>query len=117
MNRISLIAGPFRRWLPGQSTWFVDQVADEVARRCRPSLWQRTCRGTGTMSVPEIRGYVRAQASGLVEPEVDAALADHGIRQSLRGRMVDSAVDQLIAMVIRDVLSEQPACEMKMIAA
>jgi hypothetical protein len=117
MNRILLIPAALRRWFPGQSAWFVEQVAGEVACRCRPSLWQRTCRETATMSVSEIRGYVRAQASGLVAPEVDAALANHGIRQTLRPRVIDSAVERLIAMMIRDALSEQPACEMKMIAA
>jgi hypothetical protein len=117
MSRILLVPALLRHWFSRQRTALVHQLADDVARRCRRTLWQRTCHETAMMSIPEIRGYVRAQASGLVEFEADAALANHDATGSLRGQIVDAALEQLIAMMIRDALSEQPACEMQMIAA
>jgi hypothetical protein len=117
MNHAFLIPTSLRSRLSGRNARLVDQLGGAVAHRCRASLWRRTCRQAETMSVAEIRGYVRAHALPLVEPEVDAEMADQGIDQALRGRLIESAVERLIAMTIHDVFSHQPTCETKMIAA
>ena len=117
ISGLSLFAAWALRRLPGRNDWVVGQLADKVACRCRPNLWQRVCRVTGTMSIPEIRGYVRARALPLVESEAAAALVGRRFWPRLRQPVVDAAVDRLIAMMIGDVLREEPAEAAKLIAA
>jgi hypothetical protein len=109
--------GFLSHWLPWQKTRLVQQVAGEVARQCRASLWQYLGHKTTMMSISEIRGYVRAHAIGFVGNEVDRACLRRRIGLSLRAQVAAAAVEQLITMVIHDVLCEQPPCDIKTMAA
>jgi hypothetical protein len=104
-------------WNPWQKGRIIQQVAGEVARQCRVSLWQRVCEAMTAMSVSEIRGYVRARAASLVNDEVELACMRRQLAPSLRRQVAASAIDQLIVMVIRDVLCEQAPGDVKTMAA
>jgi len=104
-------------WLPWQKSRLVEQVAGEVARQCRASLWQRMCQKTITMSVSEIKGYVRARAAGFVGNEVDLACMRRRLSAKLRSQVLASAIEQLTTMVIRDVLSDPIPGDIRTMAA
>ena len=107
----------FRLLFPWRHVPLVEQAAGEVARQCRSRLWGRVCRRTANMSIAEIRGYVRAQAAGCVAGEVDYVLCHRCLKPALRNRVVDAAVDQLVSMVARDILSREPPANTKTMAA
>jgi hypothetical protein len=104
------------RW---HSIHLVEQVANEVARQCRAGLWRRVNRRTCDMSIAQVRGYARAQAAWCACDEVDRTLCERGLvlKPKVRNRVVQSAIDQLVAMVIHDVLSNQAPTGTKTIAA
>jgi hypothetical protein len=84
-------------------------VAGEVARECRVDLLRRVYSRTASMSLAEIRGYVRAQAAGYVEAEVDRAVRCGHLSRLLRSRVTDAAVDQLVCVVAHDAfIAESP---------
>jgi len=105
------------RFLPWRSGHLATQVAGEVARQCRSALWRRVSCQTASMSVAEVRGYVRAQAAGCVATEVEQVLARRHLKPRLRAQVAASALDQLIGMVVHDVLSEQAPSEASTMAA
>ena len=107
----------FRRFLPWRSGRLVTQVAGEVARQCRSTLWRRVSRQTASMSVAEVRGYVRAQAAGCVATEVEQVFARRRLKPALRTQVAASALDQLISMVVYDVLSEAASSDANTMAA
>jgi hypothetical protein len=69
------------------------------------------------MSIAEVRGYTRARSMKLLDEEVQRACTRHRLGDSWRSSILASAMDQLIVMVVRDVLSEQPPCVINTIAA
>ena len=105
------------RFLPWYNTRLVTQVAGEVARQCRGTLWQRVSRRTAGMSVSEMRGYVRAHAASHVRNEVALASRRRRLRSALQKQVVDAAVDQLVVMVARDVLCGVPPAGTRTMAA
>ena len=102
---------------PWHSCHIVEQVAGEVARECRNSVWQRVYHRTANMSLAEIRGYVRAQAKGFVDDEVERAIHRRHLKAKLRRRLIDASVDQLVVMVAHDVLASDPPVRTKALAA
>jgi hypothetical protein len=102
---------------PWQKARLVEQTAGEVARQCREGLWRRIAGRTSMMSASEIRGYVRARAVGFVGEEVGQTLARHQLSSGLGPQVTASALDQLIAMVIHDVLCEQTHSDVSTMAA
>ena len=119
MNPKLPTAGFLKLLFPWHSIHLVEQVASEVAQQCRAGLWRRVYRRTADMSIAQVRGYTRAQAAGCVGGEVDRTLHERrlNLKPALRDRVVQSAIDQLVAMVVHDVLSNQLPTSTKTIAA
>jgi hypothetical protein len=92
---------------PWQRRRLAEQVGGEVARECRTAFWKRICPRISNMSVAEIRGYARALAEDFILEELDMALARRRLSVAFRGRALASGVDQLVALAIRDALSEE----------
>jgi hypothetical protein len=69
------------------------------------------------MSIAEMRGYARAQAAGYVDDEVERALYRRHLKPSLRGRIADAAVEQLVGMLVHDFLSSIPPANTNTMAA
>jgi hypothetical protein len=84
---------------------YVLQLAGEVARQCRAGLYDQVNHRTANMSLPEIRGYLRALASASVPEEVDQLLERRALKPTLRAKVIEVATDQLINMVAHDVFS------------
>ncbi len=102
---------------PWYQARLVEQVGGEVARECRRTLWQQISRRIRGMSVAEVRGYARAQAVAIVAPEVDEALVRRRLNPALRNAVLEASIDQLVALAVRDVLSEAPAPATRSMAA
>jgi hypothetical protein len=102
---------------PWHDTPLVKSVAGEVARQCRDGLCQRVCRRAADMSIAEIRGYARAHAAEYVRDEVEQALRHRRVRLELRSRIAEAAVDQLVGMVARDMLTGQTMATTRTMAA
>jgi hypothetical protein len=94
--------------LPWRNDRLIEQAAGEVARQCQGDLWNKVCRRLDNMSLAEVRGYARAQAGEYAEAEVDLVLERRQLHPSLRARVLDSAIDQLIFMTVRTLLSREP---------
>jgi hypothetical protein len=69
------------------------------------------------MSIPAIRGYMRAQAGGCVGTRLDEVLARRRLESAMRPRVLEAAIEQLVAMVIHDVLAGAPAVNERSLAA
>jgi hypothetical protein len=89
----------------------IEQVGGEIARECRAGLWQSVRRQVATMGIPEARGYVRAQASWFVPTAVGPTLDRYALKPTLRAEVLASGVEQLIAMLVREALSEAVAAD------
>ncbi|MGA2035033.1 MAG: hypothetical protein ABSG68_22520 [Thermoguttaceae bacterium] len=87
-------------WLNGP---LVKQTAGEVARESHADAWTCLYERTCGMSLPQARGYIRAQAAEFIAAEVDTVLARRRIGPYLRPQIVDEAIEQLIAMLVEDV--------------
>ncbi len=108
-------------WLALLFPWFqnrlIEQAGGQLARQCREDLWRRICHRIAGMSVAEVRGYVRAQAMDGVAAEVDWTLHQHHLSSASRAKVLSSALDQLIGMMVRDVLRMTPQSGLKNVAA
>ncbi len=102
---------------PWYDAYLVTQVAGEVARECRADLWNRVQLRLANMSIAQIRGYVRAYAAGCVGLEVRQAAARRNLRHGLFARVEKAAIDQLVGMIARDVLSGELSYSQKSLAA
>jgi hypothetical protein len=100
------------RWidllLPWHQTRLVERVGGEVARQCRDDLWRRVSRHLSGMSAAEVRGYARAHAIEIVAAETDWALHRHRLSANYRARVIESGIEQIVAMVVRDALRMAP---------
>jgi hypothetical protein len=117
MSPIRLCNSLCNRLFPWCRARLVEQAGGEVARQCRAELWQRVHRQVACMSVPEIRGYVRAHAAGMAAAQVDEVLSRRSLKPSLGSRVLASGVDQLVSLTIRDALIGEPATEVRPLAA
>lgn len=90
---------------PWHNRLLVEQAGGELARDCRADVWQRGRRCTDGMSIAAIRGYVRAQAAGCVRPKVDEIASRHRLTPSMGPQVMESAIEQLVGMVLHDFLS------------
>jgi len=102
---------------PWRKHQLVERIGGEVARQCHADLWRRGGNCLENMSTASIRGYVCAYADGYIGPKTDAVLLRRGVQPTLRAAVVRAAIDQLVGMVVRDVLSIVPPAEAKSLAA
>jgi len=77
-------------------------LAAEVASRCREAVEARAREKFGVMGIQQMRGYIRAQAAGIVRGEVDD-LVDAG-RLACEDRLLAEAwaTERIIHAVIHD---------------
>jgi hypothetical protein len=59
------------------------------------------------MSIATVRGYARALAGGRMASKVDEVLPRRHLAPTLRTKVIDAAIDQLVGMVVHDVLAGQ----------
>jgi hypothetical protein len=103
--------------VPGYRSRLIEQAGGEIARECRADLWNRVRQQTIGMSIPEIRGYVRAHAAGIAESQIDLVLDRRSLRASLRTHVLASSIDQLVGMAVRDALSDEMPADARLMAA
>jgi hypothetical protein len=103
------------RWLDLVFPWhrarLVERVGGEVARQCREDLWRRVYRHLSGMSAAEVRGYVRAYATEIVMAETEWALHRHRLGPAYRAAVIESGIEQIVAMVVRDALRLVPPAQ------
>jgi hypothetical protein len=117
MSSISLCNSLCTLLFPWFRARLVEQAGGEVARECRAELWRRVHRQVASMSVPEIRGYVRAHAAGIAAAQLDAVLTRRSLKPSLGSRVLASGIDQLVSLTIRDSLIGELPAEVRPLAA
>ena len=83
------------------------QAAGQIARQCRDGLVRRVYPRTANMSMAEVRGYLRAHATGCVVAEVDRAVQNGRLQLALHKRVTQHAIDQLVAAVAHDVFCDE----------
>jgi len=104
-------------FFPQYRARLIEQVGGEVARECRAGVWQCVRQQVGCMSVPEARGYVRAQAEWFAAVRVGPSLDRYSLKPSLRTQVLASGVEQLVAMIVRDSLREAVVADARTLAA
>ncbi|MEN6459389.1 MAG: hypothetical protein ABFC63_10720 [Thermoguttaceae bacterium] len=101
---------------PRRQRHAVDQAGGELARQCRADVWRRLRLHALEMSPAELRGYARACAGELLAAEAERILDARFLRPLMRERVLGAAMDQVIPMAVRDVLSEPLAATRPMAA-
>jgi hypothetical protein len=109
------------RWFdmlfPWHRSQLVERIGGEVARQCRADLWRQVSCHLGGMTAAEVRGYVRAYATEIVAVETDWALNRHRLGPAYRARVVESGIEQIVAMIVRDALRAAAPAEVRPLAA
>jgi hypothetical protein len=107
----------FDLFFPWRNSQLVEQLGGQLARECRGDFWRQGHRCLGSMSIAAIRGYARAQASGLAAAKVDQILPPRHLKPAFRSSVAEAAFDQLVGMVVHDVLAGQLPADERSIAA
>jgi hypothetical protein len=102
---------------PWRSRRLAEQLGGQLAKECRADLSRQGCPGMGSMTIAAIRGYMRAQAGGCIESKLDEVMFRRGSNPALRARVAASAIDQLVAMAVRDVLNGERPARRRLLAA
>ncbi|MBN1394394.1 MAG: hypothetical protein JW959_05185 [Pirellulales bacterium] len=102
---------------PWRQARLVHQLGGEAARECREDLWRRIGLSCRNMDIPEIRGYVRAQAARPLASEVERTIERHRVAPGLKGRIIEAAIVQMVGMIVRDVLGDPYMAPSEKIAA
>ena len=80
------------------------EMAERVAGRSRMAVWQRVSEKLSSLGPTECRGYIRARAIPVILEETDRLIEQEGRQLARnRGRIVESATDSLIRMVVSQV--------------
>ncbi len=85
-------------------------LAQQVAGRTRPVVWQRVSHRISTMGSSETRGYVRARAAMIVDREVELAIhRDQRFNPTSHSSVAGAAMDALVHMIeIQSRMAKQP---------
>jgi hypothetical protein len=101
-----------------RSVDFISSIAGKVAHNCHQSTWRRVRHRVISMRLHEARGYVRARAVECVHSETDRMLANvRGITHEQRAAIVSRALEHVVGLVIRDVLTPSTSLAGKRLAA
>ena len=117
MNSTCMGGNWFALLFPWSRNRLIEQAGGQLARQCREDLWPRIFHQIAGMSIAEVRGYIRAQAMEFVAAEVDWTLDQHRLAPAFKAKVLASAIDQLIGMMVRDVLRMTPETGLKTVAA
>jgi hypothetical protein len=79
----------------------LNELARDVAERCRHDVWDKVWRRVPAMETAEARGYVRARAAIVVSREVDW-VADHSkwVNGSRRQRLFDQTLTNVTQLIV-----------------
>jgi len=76
------------------------EVAIVIARRCRAEVLDRCERRAVQMSAAEARGYIRARAAAVVDPEVRQTLrTDTVLDRTAAAELLDQATEAVVELV------------------
>jgi hypothetical protein len=78
------------------------RLAADVASQCRAAIEGRTREKVATMGIHQMRGYVRAQAGGIVDDVVEDLLSAGQLALEDRPLTIAWATEQLIHQVVQD---------------
>lgn len=88
----------------------VNQLARDVAERCRHDVWDRVWRRVATMEAAEARGYVRARAAMVVSREVEwVAVQSTNLSETRRERLFDQALVCVTQLILAEARALQVA--------
>ena len=90
--------------LPRRNT----QLAEQIAQDLREDVVATAGEETLGMSLSQLRGYVRARAGSLVAAKVDHAMRRRGWSAPSRSRLLSTATERLVALVVDDLFDRQP---------
>jgi len=115
--KLKIVRRLMAAFLPHYRARLIEQVGGEVARECRAGLWQIVRQPISGMNAPEARGYVRAQAAWFADVQVGPSLDRYALKPELRAEVLDSGIEQLVAMIVRDSLREAVVGDARTLAA
>jgi hypothetical protein len=76
-------------------------LADQVASRSRPAVWDRVSHRMPELSGAEARGYIRARGAGVIEVETDRLIAEEGTKAARhRNEILHIAGESVIRLVL-----------------
>ena len=84
------------------------QLAEEIAHDLRETVVAAAGEETLGMSLPQLRGYVRARVGSLVAAKVDHAMRRRGWSTPPRSKLLSTATERLVALVADDLFDRQP---------
>jgi hypothetical protein len=97
-----------RRWMGFLFGWhdatLVEQLANEIALRCHPEVYDRINRKYHGMDRSMLKGYVRAHAAAVIAEEVDAAATASDAVARLRRELTAAVRERLVYQVVEDLL-------------
>ena len=89
---------------PEQAARRIEDLALEVAERCRAAVRARIGQYSASMSRSEARGYVRARATGAVCCETDILMSRrNNLPSGMRAELIRQSTDHVIALVTHDL--------------
>lgn len=108
MNFTSLLLRLFTTHKP-------ELLAEKVASRSRPAVWDRVSHRMHALTGAEARGYIRARGAAIVEDETDRLIAEEGGRTiQHRQRIVQDAGESVIRLVLEQAqLSRRSALPLR----
>ncbi|MDZ4817846.1 MAG: hypothetical protein SGJ20_02625 [Planctomycetota bacterium] len=88
----------------------VRRLGQEIARRLHPQISPLAQARARQMTLPELRGYLRARAGGLVKQQTTDTLAELGVTDLVwHFEVASHALESLIQSVVGDLVARRPA--------
>jgi hypothetical protein len=88
----------------------VAEMSERVAGRSRMGSWQRVIGQVDRLSLPELRGYIRARIGTVVQDETDRLIEQEGPKVGkLRAQIIDQAMASLIETLASQILQQHTA--------
>ncbi len=95
----------FKHWLSFicYGSWKIDNLAADIARRCKASLIHRIINRSNSLPPEQMRGYVQAYATGCLESVVREWVAVERPDPALISEVVLRAKEFLIEIVLSEM--------------
>jgi len=92
-----------------RTTQKIENLAVDIARQCRSRVTQQVISKSKTLPPEQLRGYVRAYATGCLESVAKQRVNTEQLNPCQISKVILQAKEFLIEMVIRDMQSMPPA--------
>ena len=76
------------------------EVAEYIAQSSANIVWNKVAHRVHEMTMPQAQGYVRGRAGRTVKVQLEQAMANHNIHESRRTKVLDCAMNSLIATIL-----------------